>query len=454
MKLWRALLWIGLIASGLTACQALTTLMPPPTRVETPGVAFTPPPTRIAPSLTSTVALTPSPTRIIPRATPTIRPGPTLSVSETITLTVWLPEDLAPGETRAGRVLRAQYDAFDQAHPQIRLDVLLKKPYGKGGLLDFLLTAQTVVPDLLPDVIALDAREVPAAARAGLLQPLDADFPAGTFADLFDPAQKMAQRAGHWIALPALLDVQHLVYDPRVLTTAPRSWDDVLTGSEAFLFPADGDDGFLLQYLSLGGRVVDEGGQPVLDVPETAQVLDFYLRARNAGLISDAALGLKTVGDVWPIYAAGQAAMAQVSGRQYFTEREKLTQGAYAAVPTREGQSATLATGWVYAVVTRDPARHTAAVEFLRWLHSPDNLGRWAATARQFPASRSAFAIAVEPAGYADFARDLLDHAYAMPADEQIARSSRAWRLAVAAVLKGQATPNEAALEAAKAVKE
>ena len=51
------------------------------------------------------------PTRSVPTRTP-------ITMTSAITLTLWTTEDLAPGTTPAGRVLKNQFDAFSRGESQ------------------------------------------------------------------------------------------------------------------------------------------------------------------------------------------------------------------------------------------------------------------------------------------------------------------------------------------------
>lgn len=425
------LLWMG---ASVVACAFVA-----------PPEAALPAPTSVAiatmvakPTVNTTVLSTPVPVT----RTPIASTGP-------ITLTLWTTEDLAPGATPAGRILRNQFDAFSAANPAIHIDVVLKKPSGKGGLLDFLTTTRAVIPARLPDLVALDLSEVPLAAEAGVLQPLDGWMPAEFNADFFPFASKAARYRNQWVAVPFVANVEHLVYNKAVVRQVPRTWDDLTKQKASLLLPLGGDDALLLQYFALGASLSDASNQTTLDANATAQVLSFFKRARDLGLLPDAALSLKTVDEVWPTFAAGQVAMAQISASRYLTERGKLPNALYAPVPTREGKPTTIATGWAFAVVTNDPVRQSAAARFIQWIIPGERLAPWLRAVHLLPASRAALVLAVDPPEYASFLRDELEHASSLPPRSSYARLSDAWRAAIAAVWNGQATPAEAARNAA-----
>ncbi|MDE3089968.1 MAG: extracellular solute-binding protein [Chloroflexota bacterium] len=412
--------------------------------------APTPVPSASPPAVAETVAVVP--TNAAPIAT---RVPPTrLPITDTnaITLTLWTAEDLAPGTTAAGSLLRNQFDAFTAANPNIHIDATLKKPYGKGGLLDFLTTTSLVVPDQLPDIAALDISEVPPAASAGILQPLDALLSPEVKGDLFPFAYQAANYQGKWVAVPFSADIEHLVYDKRAVKKAPSTWDELYKQKASLLLPIGGDNVFLLQYLALA-PLYDSNNQMTVDPNAAAQVLSFFKRVHDQSLIPDTAIGLKSAEEAWPIFASGKVTMTQALASRYLTNRDKLPDAGYAAVPTRDGKAVTIASGWAYGIVTRDPIRQAAAARFIQWIVQGGHLAPWLRIAHRLPASRATLILAADPVEYAAFLRDELEHAVYLPPNAAYAKAADAWRAAILAVWKDQATPEEAARSIAAALK-
>jgi multiple sugar transport system substrate-binding protein len=422
--------WNVLIISvWLVACAAAVPASP------------TPPPSEpvVTLSATTPAALTTMmPTRSVPTRTP-------IATTSALTLTLWTTEDLAPGATPAGRVLKNQFDAFTAANPNIHIDIVLKQPYGKGGLLDFLLTTSAVVPTQLPDFVTLDIAEAPLAADAGILQPLDVWLPNDLKNDFFPFAFRAAHYQNQWIALPFAADAQHLVYNKTTIKKAPATWDECIKQKLTLLVPLGGDDAYVLQYLALAGT--GDGVMPLpTDANSIAQILNFFKRARDLNLLPDTAINLKSVEEVWAPFAAGQVTLAQVSASRYLAERDKMPNAGFAAVPTRDGKTATVASGWAFALTTNDPTRQAAATRFMQWLVQGERLAPWLRAAKRLPATRAAMILAVDPPEYALFLRDTLERAaYWSPAAPRDAKIAQAWRNAIAAVWKGNSTPEEAA---------
>jgi ABC-type glycerol-3-phosphate transport system substrate-binding protein len=192
----------------------------------------------------------------------------------------------------------------------------------------------------------------------------------------------------------------------------------------------------------------------VPDAMATTQVLNFFKRARDQNLLPENAISLKTADEVWSSFAAGQAPLAQVSASRYLADRDKIPNTQFALVPTRDGKTATLASGWAFAVITNDPARQAAIARFVPWFIQGERLAPWLRAAHHLPTSRATIPLAVEPAEYAAFLREAMERAtFVSLASPRNAKVATAWRAAIAAVWKGQLTPEDAARSIAAAAK-
>lgn len=427
MRTWQEPKWfwyaIGCwIIFSVVACTPVTQSMTP-----TP---------RASPALAQTPTIATSTTRVPSAATRV-----PISTTTAITLTLWTIPDLAPSTTPAGIILQKQFDAFSTANPNIRVNPVLKKPYDKGGILDFLQTTSAVVPAQLPDLVVLDIADVPLAAQAGLLQPLENILPAELVNEMFPFAQRATRYRDQWVAVPYVVDVEHLVYHTNTVKKPPLTWDHFLTQKEPMLLPLGGDDAFLAQYAALTSL----GDAPPLDWASTTLVFTFFKRARDAGLLSDATIGLKTVDETWALFVAGQAPMAQVSATRYLSERYQYPDVRFASLPTRDGKTVSVATGWAFAIITQDPVRQLAAAQLIRWLVGTEQLVAWSRAAQRLPSTRIALLLAVEPFDYAAFLREQMDRAVYLPRTPAYIKVSEAWRTALANLWRGQTTPEEAA---------
>ncbi len=383
-----------------------------------------------------------------PAATPT----PTsLPVPAVITLTLWTTEAFSPTQAGpAGQILAQQVAAFETAHPDVRLEVMLKKPYGKGGLLDFLLTTAAVVPDLLPDLVFIDVDELGTAVQAGLVHPLDNLIPSDLGADLYPFAREACTFDGRLYGLQFQADLDHLVYNTGQMTMPPRSWPGVLSGQGLYLFPAGGqaglvNDAFLIQYLAVRGQGTDS---PFLEQNSLAAVLQFHQDGLSRGVLPATITTYHTPADCWREYLAGQAALVQVSAHLYLADRSRLEGSAAAPIPAINGPAAPIGRGWALALVTSDPARQLLAAEFLVQLMSPEINGAWNLAANYLPTRRAALAFWDPSDDYTLFLQQQLEMARSRPAIPNYTQVATALQQAVEAVLSGTATPEQAAAQA------
>lgn len=401
-----------------------------------------PTPTTATPTIASP---TPSPQATSPAVSPT----PTQPA--TTTLVLWTTEDFAPSaDTPGGEVLAQQLAAFETTHPDVTIDVVLKKPYGKGGILDFLMTSSAAAPSILPDVVVIDTLELGTAARAGLVQPLDNLVSAELKEDLFPCAVQAGQVGGQLVGLQFEADVEHLAYNLAKLETPPLTWTEVLTPDITYIFPAGGRDGmvndaFLIQYYGAGGQLFNEMGQPALDQEILAAVLGFYRDGAAMGVIPPDALGYKSIADCWPVYLSAQVTLSNVDSDRYLADRDILLSTGFAPIPTRDGKPVTISRGWAWAVVTQDPERQILATRLLEWLLSPANNAAWNQATGHLPTRRSAFEHLDQEDEYVPFAYQQMENARPYPAALGYEQMSRALQQAVQDVLGGQMTPDAAA---------
>ena len=398
------------------------------------------------PSPEKTPTVTTVPVKTMPSASPT--PSPPPAVSSAITLTLWTTEAFSPQDSDSGQVLAQQWQAFEAAHPNVTIEHVLKKPYGKGGVLDFLGTARAAAPTVLPDLAILDTLELYKAAESGLIQPLDGLISSELEQDLFPFALRSFN--GQLMGIQFDADIEHLVYNTNKIDSLPITWREVLSDSVTYIFPAGGDggsvnDAFLIQYLAIGEQLLDKSGRPALDKDGLTQVLQFYQDGLEAGAISPSVLQFEDLDDCWFAYLSAQAAMANVSSARYLADREMLKNTSFAAIPTRDGNVGTLAKGWALAIVTEDPARQAVAAPLIEWLLEPERNAGWNLVAGHLPTRRTAFDYLATTDPYFPFARQQLEHVYPRPMPSAYEKIGRALQKAVQDVLTGEASPQEAA---------
>lgn len=417
-------LCLTLALCGCAGVAAPTPTLPPPTPIAT------------IPARTAT-----------PTATPTRGPQPLLT-----TVRLWLPEELSPyGQRPGASVLAQQLAAFSEAYPELRVEVVVKKAHGRGGLLDFLRTARDVAPTVLPDLVVMDAADLETAAAAELVQPLDELLSPATASNRFAFASTMGDMQGRVMGFVIGVGLQHGVYRPELFSAPPISWTAVISAPSPFIFAAGGherrvNEATLMQYLAAGGALTDDGGRPTLEREPLISVFGFYSSCITSRVISPTALlSLKDEDAVWAAFQAGEGALAVVPAGRYWLEADR-TLVAPVSIPTRDGQPFTIVTsGWAIALVAQDPARQGLAMLLLDWLIAPDHSAQWTQAAGYLPSTQSALQLWNVSDKERAVLLALLDVAQPPPPPEAMATSGQVLQEALEALLRGRATPRQAA---------
>ncbi|MGQ9584167.1 MAG: extracellular solute-binding protein [Anaerolineae bacterium] len=353
--------------------------------------------------------------------------------------------------------MRSQLATFQEANPNIAVELRVKRAYGKGGMLDLLQGAYGVAPSILPDLVVLDAQELGAAVRAGTLQPLDGLLSQKLLDDLYPFALGVGRFAEGQMAIQFAGDVEHLAYDAQKVPSPPVTWTDVLSGTARYVFPAGGHEGqvnesFLIQYLALGGRLVDENGQPALDEKLLIRVLTFYAEGLAGKVVRSGVLEVENLDQCWDRFVAGTAGMANVSASRYLRERENYPNVRFAPLPTWNGTVTTMSRGWVMALVAQDRPHQEAAARLVTWLMEPSRTAAWNLKVGLLPTRREAMTFLGTGDPYISFLHWQLESARFHPTAPSYGAIGQALQNAVHDVLSGAATPEDAAHRVLKAL--
>ena len=404
--------------------------------------------------------LTALPLTITPTASATTVPPPPPAVSieaqTSITLTIWTNPDISSfGDTPGNLLLHEQLNAFDADRPALHLNVSQKAVTGQGSILSYLRAGRTVAPTILPDLILLPSNQIGSAAAEQLIYPLDGLLDPALVADLYPAAEQLGRVNEALMGFPiGLSGLTHLAYNNSIITgTLPLTWAEFVTEDDRLILPASGPEGarLLLQfYLALGGTLLNETNQPVLDAGILTQALTFLSDARGGGLILINSSNIATMADAWQSFQSGEANTTFVTPPFYLSQQAQDSSG-FAPIPGPNGWLSPLVEGWYWAISTPDPARQRVAADLIAWLSGDVNNGDWTARSLTLPARRAAFTRWPPNDAYVAFLQQELERTQAFPTG---AGSSMMTALADAVfnVVSLQSTPETAANEAASLV--
>jgi multiple sugar transport system substrate-binding protein len=383
-------------------------------------------------------------------ATPTTPPT-TSPPSAPTTFTLWVPPYLSP-ETQAGALFHDHVETFAQSYAGVSFSVRIKRESGPGGLLETLASASAAAPSTLPDILALDAASLEAAAYQGLIIPLEDLLPETILQDLYDHAFLAAEADGVVYGLPFASDALVLAYRLDLYASPPTTWSELNDGPAPFIFPA-GDttaEFTLAQYLSLNGPLNDGEGNLTLDPGILADVLTFIRSLRTAGVIQLSSLQYDTPDETWQAMLEGRAASALAPFSSFMAQHNPSINLAL-PLPTRAGRGLSFSETWSWAVVAQDPTRQEIAIELLQWLSEPTFLATLTYDLGFLPSSSAALGAWPDDAN-ASVASQLVLVSRPALSEEILNTFGPVLQISVDAVIRGTQTPEEAALAAQQAI--
>jgi hypothetical protein len=359
---------------------------------------------------------------------------------------VWLPPQFLQAEgSLASAMLAARLSTFDEQNPEIKIETRLKALEGPGGFLDSLVTASVAAPLALPDLVALPRPLLETAALKGLVYPLDGQVEAGG-SDWFEYAQGLSMLQSSAFGLPFAGDALLLAYHAEDVTVLPENWEALFVQDGNLLaFPASDPEALftLLLYQAVGGKILDEQGRPFLEVEPLIQVLDFFQRAAQAGLMPYWLTQYEDTSQAWQDFESQQVSMIAAWASTYYLNRDPSIQALPVPVPVGT-PSFTLATGWVWALANPQPERRQMSLRLAEYLLQDEFLARWTQAAGLLP-PRQEVLDAWTDAPARQLAGQLASSAVLYPSADVLSSLGPVLRQATMDVLRQQTDPLTAA---------
>jgi ABC-type glycerol-3-phosphate transport system substrate-binding protein len=323
--------------------------------------------------------------------------------------------------------LNSQLREFEAAHSNLSILIEQKPVEGPGGIISYLRTGRGVAPSVLPDLIALPTSTLSEPVVQDLVYPLGELIDLEEIAAVYPAPATGIIRDERLFGFPfATSGLTHLAYDPSVVTeTVPLTWPRFISDTtHTLVLPADSREGaiFGLQfYLAEGGALVNDAGQPNLEVEPLTQALD-QIRLNKANLLQSHQM--KTLDEAWQYYQLGLSDFVWTRTDFFLNQRGQSPGGnnaqstrnqGFLPVPGPTGPLAPLVNSWAWTVSTPDAARQVLATELIQWLVLPDNMAEWSRQSHILPSTREAMGILAEQDPYFLFAGREMERADATP---------------------------------------
>ena len=332
---------------------------------------------------------------------------------------VWLPPRFDPNaDTESSKLLKGRLADFESSHRGLRIEVRVKAEEGQTSLLNALSIASAAAPSVLPDLVALSRLDFESAALTGLLHPMD-----GLSTMLDDPNwYAYARELGHvqniGYGLPFAGDALVLIHRPELEI---NSREDIFTSEESLFFPA-GDPQALFTlslYISAGGNLVNEQGQPALEEEPLTQTLTLIQNGIETKAVSPSLLAFESDEQAYQAYGDGREGMVIAWAAN--------KSGAIHPIPGINAPHA-FANGWMWALAGSEPEKQQIAVELAEYLIDDVFLNEWIREAGYLPTRLSQN---TEVNG-------ILESAQAIPSNDAIAVLGPIMNQALSRVLNGE----------------
>jgi ABC-type glycerol-3-phosphate transport system substrate-binding protein len=383
---------------------------------------------------------------------------PVTTTPAAVALRLWIPPEIAVRTEVGAQLMADQLFAFNAKHPAVVIQVEQKNVSGAGGILSYLRTGRGVAPSVLPDLIAIPADLLPTAANENLIFALDDVLDPADLEGLFPAARELARPQERILGYPfALTELPYLVYNSLALTsTLPLTWSRLISDTErSMAVAAGGPDGALLAlqfYLDAGGTVVNELGQPALQVEPLEMALQALQDGRDAGFLVPQSSSLSTLDQSWQVFLGGEANIVRTSADYDLGQTTVGLPVEFTVTPGIDRPLTPFVDGWAWAISTSDPAKRALAQELMLELVASPNLGAWSQGSNILPAQRDALGIWIGDDAYVGFVEQELGRARPLPVDA----NSKLFTVigdAVFQVVSGSKTAQEAADDAVVAMR-
>lgn len=330
----------------------------------------------LEPFLASLATPSPVPTPSA-RVTSTPAPLPTetaIAEPEALRLRLWLPEEFNPaGENHQAEILTQRLAEFQSLHPDLELEVRLKKAEGEAGLLNALAVTSKAAPGALPDLVLLSRSDLEVAAGMGLLHPIDGLSTALDDPNWYGYAQQLAHIQNTGYGLPFVGDALILVYYPELGQIV--TWEDILASDGQIVFPAGNPQGLvaLSLYASTGVDILDAQGLPTLDQDALTSVLNLVKDGLSKDIFPASLSNITNEPQALQIYRTGSANKAII----WFISHHPDSDGTIMPLPGLNEASFAYATGWIWALAGAGAENQQLAAELAEFLVDKDFLADW-----------------------------------------------------------------------------
>ncbi|NPV84548.1 MAG: extracellular solute-binding protein [Anaerolineae bacterium] len=364
-------------------------------------------------------------------------------------LTIWVPPSIYPDDDALTAQLFADHlSTFSQHIPGTQINVRIKAATGAGGIMESLIAASAVAPAAMPSLVALQRQDMETAALKGLLFPLDGSTTALQDSDWYDYARQLAQIQNVSFGLPFGADALLIAVRSNKPIQPSNDWNSLLNQNQPLLFPAADPQALLtLQlYLSAGGSLTNETGQPALEPEILSNVLTLYANGAQQGIFPLSLAQYEDYQQTWQAYTE-QRFDRLVTWNTFYMANQQPDSNVF-LLPSLGEQPFALTTGWLWAVTDPLPERRQTSIRLAEFLVEPGFLSSWTSSRGYVPVRPSSVQSEMGT-NTIDILETLARSATIYPTQDIMSSISPVLQEATLSVIRLQYNPEQAAKNAA-----
>lgn len=366
-------------------------------------------------------------------------------------LKVWVPPQFDPSQgTQSGKAFQDAVNKYMEQNPNVHITLYVKATSGDASALNTLTAANNAAKSVIPSLILLSRSDMESAVQRGLLQPIATSI----FTDnttWYNYARQASFVDNTIYGIPIAGDALVLVFRTAKLgaDADTSTWNAVLThGMPIGFAPASSTSLFgAFMYLSYGGKMTNDQGQPYLDKTKLTEMLNFFVKGGQNGAFPPSIAQYTDQTQVWQRFLDGtlNIIISPYSGFSHYRTQEF----SFSALPTQaETAEYTMVSSWNLVLTEQNKALQGEAVAFAEYMASEIVNDEFSLHAGYLPVRSSVHDFWQNEESF-ETIQDISQRAVLIPTNQVSNKLLPVINNAITQVIKNALTPEAAAEEAA-----
>jgi len=293
-------------------------------------------------------------------------------------LSLWVPEEFNPAlKTPASILLEKTISEFEAQNDDIEIDIRVKADTGTSGLMESLALTAVAAPDAMPSLVLLTRSQMEETARKGIIFPFEGLTAVLDETDWYPFARELASFQDDIYGLPVAGDALVLTMRTNKPATQSPTWEDIQKVGNTVLFAAADPQATvtLALYRSAGGATQDLQLVPQIQTLELEKTLTLLASGAEKNIFPGWLINYQTDKQVLDLFANQQGGLVITWLSNYLAV--KPAESAIYPMPSLGNESATLASGTVWALTDTNVETRQLSVRLAEYLTRSEFLAQW-----------------------------------------------------------------------------